>query len=225
LYTTLAQYSLCCGFLTKNFKQKVMKARILRWTLAVGLVTASASNIFAQMSLGVQGGLAKSNRDNSKTVAGGGLNLRFFPSEMVAIGVAGKIYADGTEYRIAGQDVSFNGRVMPVTGTLDFFLLPGVVKPYLGGDAGMYFSKYDARFNGSIVSESSRHSNFGAAPRAGVIFAFGNVGLQVEGIYHFIFGNKNNSAQTGTADNVDYQSTSQFGGINVGLIFGLGKSK
>lgn len=187
------------------------------------LVAICSTSAFSQFSLGLQGGLAKSNVEDSKTIAGGGINLRYFASEQFAIGVAGKIYADGTNYRIAGQDLSFTGTLTPVTGTADFFFTTGMVKPYVGGDAGMYFSKYKGKFNGNTFSESSTHSNFGAAPRLGLIFDFGNVGIQVEGIYHFIFGNKDNSHTTGSASNVDYESTSEFGGINVGLVFGLGK--
>lgn len=202
-----------------------MKKLLVRTTMAVAVVLLMNASGFAQFSLGLQGGVAKSNRDNSKTVAGGGVNLRGFVSPKVALGVAGKIYADGTEYTAAGQSLSFNGTVMPVTGTVDFFFTEGAIRPYVGGDAGMYFSKYNAKLNGNKISESSTHSNFGTAPRLGLVFAFGNVGLQVEGIYHFIYGNKNNRATTGSADNVDFESTSQFGGINVGLIFGLGGSK
>lgn len=186
------------------------------------LVAIFSTTAFSQFSLGLQGGLAKSNVEDSKTVAGGGANLRFFATPQFAVGVAGKIYADGTDYRVAGQDLSFTGTLTPVTGTADFFFTTGMVRPYIGGDAGMYFSKYKGTFNGDVFTESSRHSNFGAAPRAGIIFAFGNVGLQIEGIYHFIFGNKDNNYTTGSASNVDFESTKEFGGINVGIVFGLG---
>ena len=202
-----------------------MKALLIRSGMVATVVLLMSVSGFAQLSLGLQGGLAKSNRDNSKTVAGGGVNLRGFLSPNFAIGVAGKIYADGTDYTVAGQTLSFTGTVVPVTGTLDYYFTQGVIRPYIGGDAGMYFSKYNAKYNGNTIAESSKHSNFGTAPRLGVVFAFGNVGLQIEGIYHFIYGNKNNSGQTGSADNVDFESTSQFGGVNVGLIFGLGRAK
>jgi outer membrane protein W len=145
-----------------------------------------------------------------------------FASEQVAIGVAGKLYADGSKYTAAGQTFETAGAVIPVTGTLDYFFTTGFVRPYVGGDAGVYFSGYEARYNGNVIFESKSHSNFGAAPRAGLVFALGNLGIQVEGIYHFVFGNRNHGATTGSANNVDFKSTSKFGGINVGLILGLG---
>jgi hypothetical protein len=206
-----------------NNKPEIFMERIMtRSVMVAAFVTILNYTAFAQLSLGIQGGLAKSNRENSKTVAGGGANLRVFASPNFALGVAGKIYADGTDYNFAGQSLSFTGTLTPVTGTVDYFFTEGALRPFIGGDAGVYFSRYNAKYNGNKIAESSKHSNFGAAPRAGVVFAFGNVGLQVEGIYHFVFGNKNNRAQTGSVDNVDFESTSQFGGINVGLIFGLG---
>jgi hypothetical protein len=200
-----------------------MKNPLIRVIGAFSIVAFLSTSAFSQFSLGLQGGLAKSNVEDSKTIAGGGVNLRFFPSEQFAVGIAGKIYADGTNYRVAGQDLNFTGTLMPVTATADFFFTTGMVKPYVGGDAGMYFSKYKGKFNGNTFSESSTHSNFGTAPRLGLVFDFGNVGIQVEGIYHFIFGNKDNSYNTGSPSNINFESTSEFGGINVGVIFGLGR--
>jgi len=200
-----------------------MKNFIIKSTVIAGFVLMINSVAFAQFSLGLQGGLAKSNVEDSKTIAGGGVNLRVFTSPQFAFGIAGKIYADGSDYRIAGQTLSSTGTLIPVTGTLDYFFLPGLIRPYVGGDAGIYFSKYKAEFNGNTIIESSKHSNFGAAPRAGILFAFGNLGIQVEGIYHFVFGNKDHSSTTGSAGNVDFESTSNFGGVNVGIIFGIGK--
>lgn len=199
-----------------------MKKSFIQFLGGICLAWLLQAPAFSQFSLGLQGGLAKSNVEDSKTIAGGGVNLRFFATPHFAVGVAGKIYADRTNYSVVGQDLTFKGTLTPVTGTADFFFTTGTVRPYLGGDAGMYFSKYKGEWNNSTFSESSRHSNFGVAPRAGIVVAFGNVGLQIEGIYHFIFGNKDHSYTTGSASNVDLESTSEFGGINVGLIFGLG---
>ncbi|KAA0993433.1 outer membrane beta-barrel protein [Dyadobacter aurulentus] len=199
-----------------------MKKTLIRTLAIVAFVAAVSTTSQAQFSLGLQGGIAKSNVEDSKTVAGGGVNLRVFTSPRFAVGVAGKIYADGSDYTFAGQTLSSTGTLTPVTGTLDYYFAEGLLRPYIGGDAGVYFSKYNAKFNGNTIVESSRHSNFGAAPRAGLLFAFGNMGIQVEGIYHFVFGNKNHRSTTGNADNIDFESTSQFGGVNVGIIFGLG---
>lgn len=71
-----------------------MKTVLIRSTMAMAVVLLMNVSGFAQLSLGVQGGLAKSNRENSKTIAGGGVNLRGFVSPNFAIGIAGKIYAD-----------------------------------------------------------------------------------------------------------------------------------
>lgn len=199
-----------------------MKKTLISSLAALAFILTLSSASYAQFSLGLQGGVAKSDVEDSKTIAGGGVNLRVFASPQFAIGVAGKIYGDGSDYNVAGQTLKTTGRLMPVTGTLDYFFTQGAIRPYLGGDAGVYFSKYDAKWNGNTILESSKRSNFGAAPRAGIVFAFGNLGIQVEGIYHFVFGNKNHSSQTGSVDNIDFESTSKFGGINVGLIFGLG---
>ncbi|GAB3164292.1 hypothetical protein [Telluribacter humicola] len=203
-----------------------MKKNMKRWAgAALTCLLLSAGSASAQFSLGLQGGIAKSNLEDANNIYGGGINLRVFPSEQFAIGLAAKTFTDGKDYNVGGQTLSHTGTLIPVTATLDLFLYDGVIRPYLGGDAGMYFSKYDTRFNGNRIAETTRRSHLGAAPRAGIIFSTGNVGIQLEGIYHIVFGNKNNSAQVGTADNVDFESTSKFYGVNLGLVFGLGKKK
>jgi len=199
-----------------------MKKFLIQTISAAAFVLFISSTASAQLSLGVQGGLAKSDVENSKTIVGGGVNLRVFASPQFAVGVAGKLYADGSEYTLAGQNLETKGKLIPITGTVDYFFLDGAVRPYVGGDAGVYLSSYKAEFNNRTILESKTRSNFGAAPRLGVVFAFGNVGLQIEGIYHFVFGNQDRSANTGSANNIDFESTSKFGGVNVGLIFGLG---
>ena len=79
------------------------KQLILSLAVFTQIVTATSAS-FAQFSLGLQGGIAKSNVEDSKTVAGGGVNLRVFASPQFAVGVAGKIYADGSDYNVAGQN-------------------------------------------------------------------------------------------------------------------------
>ncbi|GAB2771011.1 hypothetical protein GCM10027275_12160 [Rhabdobacter roseus] len=204
----------------KNFNRK---ATLRLAAIALTGVLLTAGSAMAQLSLGLQGGIAKSNIEDANTIYGGGANLRVFLGPQFAIGIAGKIYADGKNYRLLGQDLDYVSTLMPVTGTLDFFLTDGAIRPYIGGDAGVYFSKARASFNGNTILDPDRRSNFGAAPRAGILFDLGQVGIQVEGIYHFVFANENRRANVGTADNIDFESTSRFGGINVGLVFGIGK--
>ncbi|MFC6191720.1 hypothetical protein ACFP1I_08925 [Dyadobacter subterraneus] len=173
---------------------------------------------------GFQGGTGKSNRDGAKTIGGGGINLRVFASPNLALGVAAKLYADGNTYGIGNNQYKTTGALMPLTGTLDYYFATGVVRPYIGGDAGVYLSNYDVNHNGKNIYTSDKSSNFGAAPRAGIVFALGKtVGIQVEGIYHYIFNNKNHQLTTGDLGNIDFKSTSRFYGFNVGLIIGLGR--
>ena len=201
-----------------------MKKKLGMSLLIFTLLLVVASGSFAQLSLGLMGGMGKSNRDNAKSVSGGGINLRVFASPNLAIGVAVKLYADGSTYGLGNNQYKTTGALMPVTGTLDYYFATGVIRPYIGGDAGVYLSNYDVAHNGKTIYTSDKSSNFGAAPRAGIVFALGkNVGIQIEGIYHYIFSNKNHELTTGDLGNIDFKSTSRFYGFNVGLIIGLGK--
>lgn len=201
-----------------------MKKELKISLVILALLVALGSETFAQISLGFQGGSGKSNRDNAKTIAGGGINLRVFVSPNLALGAAAKLYADGNTYGTGNDQYKTTGALMPLTGTVDYYFATGIVRPYIGGDAGVYLSNYDITHNGKNIYTSDKSSNFGAAPKAGIVFTLGKtVGIQVEGIYHYLFSNKDHQLTTSDLGNIDFKSTSRFYGFNVGLIIGLGK--
>ena len=180
---------------------------------------------YAQVSVGLQAGLAHADRGNVKNLANAGLNLRIHVSPHLAFGAAAKVYGGGKDYGTGTDKYDLVNVTIPLTGTVDYYLSTGAVRPYIGADAGVYISKYQAEQNKNTIYESPTYKNFGAAPRAGIIFALGNVGLQLEGIYHLTFKNNDHLLTTGNLSNVNFKSSSRVLGINVGLIIGLGRKK
>lgn len=187
-------------------------------------IVAFTFKSYAQVSVGLQGGAARSTKSDLDML-GFGVNLRIHATPHLAIGAAAKVYAGSNEYGSGSSQYKLINGIIPVTGTVDYYFSTGVVRPYIGGDAGVYISNYAIEQNDDRIYESSNYKNFGAAPRAGIIFALGNIGLQVEGIYHCIFNNKNHQATTGNLGNVNFKSSSQALGVNVGLIIGLNRKK
>ena len=199
-----------------------MKHFLLRAVGTVIIIVLINSSGFCQYSLGIQTGLAKPNEEDAEIISGGGLNLRYFTSKQMAFGVAAKIYGDKAETDVLGQSLRLTEKLIPVTATFDYYLLTGLIRPYVGGDAGVYFTRFRARVDGSTVS-ATRRGNPGVAPRVGVLFAVGRFGIQVEGIYNFVFGNRNHGTYNGQVVNMEFKSTSEYGGVNVGVVFGLGE--
>ncbi|HEV7349702.1 outer membrane beta-barrel protein [Telluribacter sp.] len=199
-----------------------MKNNVIRWTgMALVGLFLSLGSASAQFSVGVQGGVFKSTADNAKSYPGGGINLKYFVTENVALGVAGRIYSERLNYDFSGGPTRFVNNITPVTLTADFLLSPGIVRPYLGADAGIYFQNFRVNQNDNQLIRTSA-SNFGVAPRGGLLFDFGSVGVQAEVVYHAIFANQNNNLRVNEAG-INIDQTNNFWGANVGLVFGIGR--
>jgi outer membrane protein W len=202
----------------KNFNRLALSA-----ALVLGLSTAS----LAQVAFGLHGSLVSPSlsRDDldSESKLGGGAMLKFFLGPNVAIGGAAK-YISTSYTRVGGTGVNtgseFIGSLIPVTGSLDFYLARGGVRPYIGVEAGPYFQRADFRVNGSEAGSTSI-TRLGAAPRVGLTFALGSVGIFAEGQYHFIFGSSDVTNVNTTVNNANFENPTKLWGLNVGLIFGL----
>lgn len=182
-----------------------------------------ASTSFAQVGFTLHGTLASPTLDdvNNKVRPGIGAGLKFFVSPNVAVGASAKYISlkyDKTE--AVGQELTNNTSLVPITGTLDLYLTKGAIRPYIGGEAGAYIRSTKVKFNGNEISSSSS-TKFGAAPKAGIMFALGNLGVFAEGTYHFIFGSKDGSANTGSPNNIEWKNPDKLWGLNVGVTFGI----
>ncbi|MFT4032109.1 MAG: hypothetical protein QM669_06790 [Siphonobacter sp.] len=186
---------------------------------AVLLVIPSVSK--AQVAFGLHGTIASPSIDGAKTRGGAGANLKVFLSPNVAVGVAAKyISLSYDAYEIGTSKIQSVGSLIPLTGSLDFYLASGALRPYVGVEAGAYIHRYDLRYNGDNLYNTS-NTRAGATPKLGLTFSAGNFGIFAEGNYHFIFSNKNGSANVGSFGNISYDNPDKLWGINVGVIFGL----
>ena len=206
-----------------------MKKNINRFALSAALVLGLTVSALAQVSFSLHGSATSPslNRDDieSETNLGGGAMLKFFLGPNVAVGAAAKYIV--TNYtRVGGggigSGVEFIGSMIPVTGTLDFYLSRSVVRPYLGVEAGPYFNRADFRVNGNEAG-STNVTRLGAAPKVGLLFALGGVGIFAEGQYHFIFGSDDGSLNT-SVGNINYNNPTKVWGLNFGLTFGIPKT-
>lgn len=191
--------------------------------LALTLATYTAS--MAQVTFSLHATGASNNvKDVDKNMKwGGGAALKFFMGPNVSLG-AGVKYINtaytNTVSGTTGYKTEYVGSLIPIQAMLDLYLTSGTVRPYIGADAGLYINRADFLVNGSSAGKTTA-TNFGVAPKAGIAFAIGRLGLFAEYNHHLIFGNKNGSVNAGSLGNIDYDKPSQLSAVNVGLNFGI----
>ena len=202
------------------FSARYRTALCLLAALAVG----TGTTVRAQVALSLHGTVASTTLDDSKLRPGLGAALKVFAGKNLALGGAAKFIS--TSYNAAsvgGQTIRANGYIVPLTGVLDVYLTGGAVRPYIGAEAGVYILGNRLELNGNEISNQTS-TRFGATPKLGLAFALGNLGVFVEGNYHFIFGSKDGSVNTGSVSNISFENPSKLFALNAGLTFGFPKS-
>ncbi len=176
----------------------------------------------AQVAFSLHGTLAAPTLDDANTRGGAGANLKFFLGKQFAIGAAAKYISLSYEAN-DNLDLQAIGSLIPLTVTADYYLTSGFLRPYIGGEAGAYIQRFDLR-QGNNDLYSSKSTRFGAAPKVGLAIAIGNLGIFAEGNYHFIFSNKDGSANIGSSRNVNFKNPQNLWSVNAGITFGFPNS-
>ncbi|PQA60830.1 hypothetical protein C5O19_14805 [Siphonobacter curvatus] len=207
-----------------NYLNNIISMKAIRLYASLALVAVLASfsfNSFAQVGFTLHGTAAAPNLDNAQVKPGVGAGLKVFLGPNVAVGAAAKYIAIAYDYnQSAGDNLENKGSLVPLTGTLDIFLTSGVVRPYIGAEAGVYLRTTKVNLAGAEIYKST-DTRFGAAPKVGLAFALGGVGLFAEGSYNFIFGNKDGSTTAGNVNNIRWENPSKLWAVNVGVTFGF----
>ncbi|GAB4020546.1 hypothetical protein [Spirosoma koreense] len=191
-------------------------------TLVIGLLALTP--VRAQFSVGAHGSLASSDVEGSNTLYGGGLFAKIYLSSQFDVGIGVKAFGETRSFSAVGQTLEYSAGIIPVTGMIDYYFTDGVLRPYIGAEAGVYSTAYRIKFNSQETSKVTS-TNVGVAPKVGLVLALGNLGIFAEGAYNLMFGNKNGSATVGNLGNVNFDRTSKFFTLNVGLQIGLPTAK
>ncbi|MGA0558416.1 hypothetical protein ACO2Q8_17275 [Larkinella sp. VNQ87] len=201
----------------KNFRYTLF---LLSSLLLLGAVV---NPVMAQFSVGINGSLASSDAEGSDTFYGGGINAKLFPTSKLALGLGVKAFGENYTYTVGGQSLEITNSIIPVTAMVEYYFTDGFLRPYLGAEAGVYATGYRVKF-GSQESSKINSTHAGVAPKVGLVLALGNLGIFAEGGYNILFGNKDGSANVGSIGNVNFDRTSQFFTVNVGIQIGIPKS-
>lgn len=207
-----------------------MKKTVNSLVLSAALVLGLAFTAAAQVGFGLHGSAVSPSLNDdaieTDTKFGGGAMIKFFIGPNVAIGGAAKYISTGytrTGGSGVGSGIELVGSMIPVTGTLDLYLTRTALRPYIGVEAGPYFNRSDFFVNGDEVG-GTNVTRLGAAPKAGLLFALGGVGIFAEGQYHFIFGSDDVTNVNTTVNNANFRNPTKLWGINFGLLFGIPKT-
>jgi len=172
--------------------------------LVLAIFSLFAVNTQAQMSIGVTGGIALPMGDFGTALNmgfGGGLVGKYMLNENMAVGA-------NVGYIQFSTDLDgFSTSMMPITGLFEYYLGSGSFKPYLGADLGMYNLSVTVTYLDTEISASEMY--FGFAPTAGFLYGINdNMAFNVNAKYHYVMSG---------------DGSSTFLGVNLGLIYTLGK--
>ena len=200
-----------------------MKRIFFGFIASLGICLLTFTPGRAQFSVGVHGSLASDDVKGSNTFYGGGAFAKIYLSSKLDIGVGVKAFGESHSFSAGGQNLDISAGIIPITGMIDYYFTDGFLRPYIGAEAGVYSTAYRIKFNGQETSKVTS-TNAGVAPKVGLVLALGNLGIFAEGAYNIMFGNKNGSTDVGGVGNVNFDTTTKFFMLNVGIQIGLPKT-
>lgn len=175
-----------------------------------------STSAYSQFGLYVHGVGTKSSWQDEKFSYGVGAAAKVQLGK-VAIGAAAKYL---TMPSISSTQSSFQQRntVVPLTGLIEYSFTRGVIRPYLGVEAGKY------QIKSRITSQNERElthgsDRFGVAPKLGIVVSLIGIGVFAEGSYHRIMGSEQEVISPGST--VVWVNPNAFWTVNIGLKFGL----
>lgn len=201
-----------------------MKKKYISFNAVLVCFLFALTPALAQFSVGINGSAAFSDIKGSETTYGGGLNAKIFLGSKLDVGIGIKALGESRSFSAGGQTLEYSAAIIPITALIDYYFTEGVLRPYVGAEVGAYSVGTRIKFNGQ---ESSKiySTNAGIAPKVGLMLAVGNLGIFAEGAYNVIFGNNDGSANIGSVGNINFEETSRFFAVNVGIQIGIPKRK
>jgi hypothetical protein len=196
------------------------KFRILAMALALTVVADSA---MAQFIIGVQGSYLTGSGGDKKGQFGIGAQGKVKISNAVAVG--GTVRSWLKNY----QDYSGSGGARSADATTQLAGMLEIyfgkrVQPYIGTDAGLYFTNTVIQSGSNVEIGSEKSTNFGIAPKVGIQFNTGFVSPFIQAQYHMLFGGGDEIVVPGTGGNPwNIESQKKFTTLDFGLLFQIGR--
>lgn len=199
-----------------------MKTRI--FLIAIAAIIFCNFKASAQFSLGLNGSWHSKSGANDKDAWGNGLQGKYF-FKKIPLAVGGNIRHWVNNYEktsVNDQDLRTMDMATSFSAFAEWYFGAGKIRPYAGADIGMYASNLNLEFKEKSFAfdGNNRQTNFGVAPKAGVLFKTGIVSPFIQAQYNFLFSGKTE----GTVPEVS-NAKSSFVSVDAGVLFNFPKCK
>ena len=200
-----------------------MKKKIL---LLFAITTFMASAASAQFIIGLQGSyLSGSPNAGSQFGIGGQAKIKI--SNRVAVGGTLRGWLKNETTTGSGSNTVVAGDGMSqLAGMLEIFLGSHTIQPYIGTDAGLYFTniKVSGSTSGGNVNTDNKKTYFGVAPKFGIQFNTGFLSPFVQAQYHWLFGGGSDITIPGVDNTpINVKSYDKFFTLDAGLLIQIGR--
>lgn len=200
-----------------------MKKIILLTALSVALCLGTQ----AQLILGAHGSYLTGTQSELNNQWGGGLQVKGKVGNRLAVGGTVRSYFKNlSETPVSGGTIRQGNNVTNLSGMLEYYF-GKKVQPYIGADAGLYFTSYFIQGNSGstgAIDIQDKNTYFGAAPKFGIQFNIGAISPFVQGQYHFLFGGGDEVTIPGIGGTpIDAQTMDKFWTLDFGLLFQIGR--
>ena len=148
-----------------------------------------SENTFGQSSLTLLGTYGTTNQsDDSKGIAGGGLQYRRFIRPQIAVGLSAKYLVENLDRELSLKTIRGKASNVPVNLFAEYYFKTKGIRPYVGLEAGLNIEKIEG-YN-IIVDKTAVKP--GIAPKVGVILPLGGrLQFMVEASYNIGIGSAN----------------------------------
>jgi hypothetical protein len=189
--------------------------------LAITMVIASSAS--AQLIFGGQASYL-SGSPNAGSQFGMGAQAKIKVGNRVAVGgtLRGWLKKEST-IGTGGMTVVAGDAMSNLAGMLEIYLSKSAIQPYIGTDAGLYFTniKTSVSSNGGSVNQENKKTYFGVAPKFGIQFNTGLISPFVQAQYHWLFGGGNEIQVPDLLQNP--KSYDKFFTLDAGILLQIGK--
>jgi hypothetical protein len=217
---------------SKTFHKKTKSMKFKNMLLAGVLIAGFTTAANAQVQVSASGSYLKSTGDNDAGLWGGGLGLKFFLGDRIAVGGVLHSYPKKTSSISIGNGKYESADVVTnVAGSLDFLLLPkqSPVQVYLGTDAGASFSNQTVTYTDNTsqtISNKNKNTFFLLSPKAGVNLSLGKMfGVFGQAQYNYTFGDGKSVSFSNTPNPFTTEPVSKYFTFDAGIFIRLAGSR
>lgn len=195
--------------------------------LLMAIATIMASAASAQFIIGGQGSYL-SGSPNAGSQFGLGAQAKIKLGNSVAVGGTLRGWLKNETTTGTGSNTVVAGDAMSnLAGMLEFYLGHHTIQPYIGTDAGLYFTNVKVSGSpsgGSNINTDNKKTYFGVAPKFGIQFNTGFISPFVQAQYHWLFGGGNTIEVPGVGGTpIDVKSYDKFFTLDAGILIQIGK--